>query len=125
MKLPYRILVIDDDENALSGIVEMLRTADHEVTAAASYEDAKTLLSAGIYDLLLTDVRLRSYNGLHLVRNVRTDSPEMGVIIMTGYNDDLMELEARRYRAASDVTNDFVTLAKKLGAARQGDRSRI
>ena len=25
MKLPYRILVLDDDENALSGIVELLR----------------------------------------------------------------------------------------------------
>jgi DNA-binding response OmpR family regulator len=99
MKLPYRILVIDDDENALSGIVEMLRTADHDVTAAGGYEGAKALLASGTYDLLLTDVRLRSYNGLHLVRNVRTDSPEMGVIIMTGYDDDLMELEARRYRA--------------------------
>ena len=99
MKLPYRILVIDDDENALSGIVEMLRTADHEVTPAAGYEEGKALLASATFDLLLTDVRLRSYNGLHLVRNVRTDSPEMGVIIMTGYREDLMELEARRYRA--------------------------
>jgi DNA-binding response OmpR family regulator len=99
MKLPYRILVIDDDENALAGIVEMLRSAGHDVTSASSYEEAKALLATGTYDLLLTDVRLRSFNGLHLVRNVRTDAPEMAVIIMTAYDDDLMELEARRYRA--------------------------
>ena len=88
MKLPYRILVLDDDENALSGIVEMLRTADHHVTGATSYDAAKRLLAVGTYDLLMTDVRLRGFNGLHLVRNVRTDSPEMGVIIITGYDDD-------------------------------------
>ena len=29
MKLPYRILVLDDDENALEGIVELLRCADY------------------------------------------------------------------------------------------------
>ena len=99
MKLPYRILVIDDDENALAGIAEMLRAADHDVTSASSYEEAKALLAATTYDLLLTDVRLRSYNGLHLVRNVRSDAPEMAVILMTAYEDGMMEFEARRYRA--------------------------
>ena len=99
MKLAYRVLVIDDDENALSGIAEMLRGADHHVTCSSSYEDAKTLLAVGTYDLLVTDVRLRSFNGLHLVMKVRAESPEMAVVIMTGYDDALMELEARRYRA--------------------------
>ena len=32
MKLPFRVLVLDDDENALCGIVELLRAADHDVT---------------------------------------------------------------------------------------------
>jgi DNA-binding response OmpR family regulator len=99
MKMPYRVLVIDDDENALAGIVEMLRAADHEVTASSSYEDAKTLLAVGSYDLLITDVRLRSFNGLHLVMKVRRESPDIAVVIMTGYDDAMMELEARRYKA--------------------------
>ena len=67
MKLPYRILVLDDDEHALSGIVEILRDAGHHVTGAATYDAAKRLLTVSAFDLLVTDVRLRSFNGLHLV----------------------------------------------------------
>ena len=99
MKLPYRVLVLDDDEHALSGIVELLRDAGHNVTGAATYDAAKRLLAVSPFDLLVTDVRLRSFNGLHLVMQTRTDHPEIGVIIITGYDDPLIDMEAHRYHA--------------------------
>jgi DNA-binding response OmpR family regulator len=99
MKLPYRILVLDDDEHALSGIVELLRDADYRVTGAATYDAAKRLLGLGSYDLLITDVRLRGFNGLNLVMKSRAEYPEMAVMIISGYDEPLMELEASRYQA--------------------------
>jgi CheY-like chemotaxis protein len=99
MKLPFRILVLDDDENALSGIVELLRDADYHVTGATTYDAAKRLLAAGSYDLLITDVRLRGFNGLNLVMKSRAEYPDMAVIIISGYEQPLMELEASRYHA--------------------------
>jgi CheY-like chemotaxis protein len=99
MKLPFRVLVLDDDENALVGIAELLSVAGYDVTAVSAYEDAKKRLTPGAFDLLITDVRLRSYNGLHLVMKVRQESPETGIVIMTGYDEPLMELEASRYHA--------------------------
>ena len=94
-----RILVVDDDPAALSGIVELLRDAGHHVTGAATYDAAKRLLSVGTFDMLVADVRLRSFNGLHLVMQSRTDHPEMAVMIVTGYADPLIDLEANRYHA--------------------------
>ena len=99
MKLPYRVLVLDDDEHALSGIVELIRGAGHHVTGAATYDAAKQLLAANPFDLLVSDVRLRSFNGLHLVMQTRADHPDTGVIIITGYDDPLIDLEAHRYHA--------------------------
>jgi DNA-binding NtrC family response regulator len=99
MKLPYRVLVLDDDENALSGLAELLRGEGHQVTPCSTYADAQLVLSAGSYDLFVTDVRLRSFNGLHLVAKVRAEQPDMGIVIMTAYEDMMMELEARRYNA--------------------------
>jgi len=99
MKLPYRILVLDDDEHALSGIVEMLRDAGHNVTGAATYDAAKRLLAVSPFDLLVSDVRVRSFNGLHLVMQTRADHPETAIIIITGYDDPLIDLEAHRYHA--------------------------
>ena len=100
MKLPYRILVLEDDANTLSGIVEMLRDAGHEVTGASTYEAAKRLLGTATYDLFLTDVRLRGFNGLNLVRQSNLDFPDMSIAVMTGYDESLTAIEAGRYRAA-------------------------
>lgn len=99
MKLPYRILLLDDDEHALEGITELLRDSGYSVTPVPSYENAKSLVTAENFDLLVTDVRLRGFNGLHLVMQCRRDSPDMAMMIMTGYEEPLMELEASRYNA--------------------------
>ncbi len=100
MKLPYRILVVDDDEHALEGMLEMLRAAEYRVAGAASFEAAKRLLAVDTYDLLITDVRLRGFNGLHLVRQIRSERADMATMIITGYDEPMMELEAGRYGAA-------------------------
>ena len=99
MKLLYRILVLDDDEHALSGLVEILRDAGHLVTGATTYDAAKRLLSLSSYDLLIADVRLRGFNGIDLVRQSNRDYPDMAAIIITGYDEPMLELEAGRYGA--------------------------
>jgi CheY-like chemotaxis protein len=99
MKLPFRILVLDDDSNALSGMVEILRDANYLVTGAATYDAAKRLLALGSYDLLVTDIRLRGFNGLNLVRQSNIDHPDMAIMIITGYDEPMMEIEAGRYHA--------------------------
>jgi DNA-binding response OmpR family regulator len=99
MKLPFRILVLDDDEHALEGISELLCATGDEVTPASSYEAAKRLMADAAYDLLITDVHLRGFNGLHLVMHCRRSVPDMALMIMTGYDEPLMELEASRYNA--------------------------
>jgi DNA-binding NtrC family response regulator len=127
MKLPYRILVLDDDEHALGGIVELLRDAGHHVTGAATYDSAKRLLGASTFDLLISDVRLRSFNGLHLVMQTRADHPDMAVVIITGYEDPMIDLEAHRYRA--EVVKKpirpaafLATVATALGSVRRQRR---
>lgn len=127
MKLPYRILVLEDDANTLSGMVEMLRDAGHDVTGASTYEAAKGLLSTATFDLFLTDVRLRGYNGLNLVRQSNLDFPDMGIAVMTGYDEALTAIEAGRYRAAfirKPVSpNDLLaTVSRCLAAVRRQRR---
>ena len=99
MNVLHRILVLEDDDNALAGIVELLTECGYDVTPASAYEDARRLLSTTTYDLFVTDVRVRSFNGINLVKKVREQSPETAVVIMTGYDEPLMQLEASRYGA--------------------------
>ena len=127
MKLPYRVLVLDDDEHALSGIVELLRDSDHLVTAASTYDAAKRLLALGSYDLLITDVRLRGFNGINLIRQCVGDHPDMALIIITGYEEPMIELEASRYgakfiRKPIKPTEFLATVAQALAQVRRQRR---
>jgi DNA-binding response OmpR family regulator len=97
--LPFHILVVDDDEAALAGLIELLRDAGHQTTGAATFDAARRLLDVGHYDLLVADIRLRAHNGLHLVRLSRLLHPDMAVIMMTGYPERSLEFEASRYGA--------------------------
>ena len=99
MKLPYRILVLDDDEHALAGIVELLRDSGYVVTGAGTYDAAKRLLALDSFDLLISDIRLRGFNGLNLIRQSHRDYPEMAMMIITGYDEPMMEIEAGRFGA--------------------------
>src|SRR5512138_222561 len=97
--LPYHVLVVDDDEMTLAGLLELLRDAGHQATGAATFDAARRLLDVGNYDLFVADIRLRSQNGLHLVRLSRMLHPDMGIILMTGYPEPSLALEASRYGA--------------------------
>lgn len=99
MKLPYRILVLDDDERALASLVEMLRDAGHLVTGATTYDAAKRLLSLSSYDLLIADVKLRGFNGIDLIRQANREWPEMGTVILADAGEPMMDMEAGRYGA--------------------------
>jgi DNA-binding response OmpR family regulator len=99
MTLPFRILVLDDDEHALAGIVELLGGASWEAIGTPSYEEALRLLAEDRFDLVITDVRLRGFNGLNLAKRARAGRPGLAIIIISGYEDAMMELEASRYQA--------------------------
>ena len=127
MKLPYRILVLDDDEAALAGITELLREGGYVVTATETYDAAKRLLALEGYDLLISDIRLRGFNGLHLVRQLYRDRPEMGLIIITGYDEPMMQVEAGRYgaefiRKPIKPAEFMATVARTLGDVRRQRR---
>ena len=98
-KLPYRILALDDDENALAGMLELMRESGYHATGAPTYDTAKRLLEIGPYDLLVADVRLRGFNGLNLIRYSHLHYPDMALMIITGYEEPNIELEAGRYGA--------------------------
>ena len=66
-----KVLVVDDEENARSALVELLSDAGYDVTAAVSGEDALLRLSSFTPDVVLTDVRMHGMNGLALASILR------------------------------------------------------
>jgi DNA-binding NtrC family response regulator len=91
-----RILVVEDDYIARSGVVELLSHAGYEVSGVASVPSALTALRTNRPDLLISDVRVQGENGLQLVALFGHELP---AIVVTGFDDPGLEAEAREMGA--------------------------
>jgi CheY-like chemotaxis protein len=68
---PYRILVVDDEDNLRDVLVEVLKRDGHEVHSAADGAEALRRAEAQRYDLVITDLRMPHLEGPELYRAVR------------------------------------------------------
>jgi CheY-like chemotaxis protein len=89
-----RILVVEDSAEVLEVAVENLTGAGYAVTTAESGEAALTLFrnaGPGSFDLLFTDLVMPGgINGLMLAKEVSSLDPAIGVLMTTGYNEELV-----------------------------------
>jgi DNA-binding NtrC family response regulator len=69
-----------------------------QVSISDNFNDAKARLRASIA-LLVTELRLNEYNGLHLVFRAKSVRREMAAMIRTQISDPLLQLEAERMGA--------------------------
>src|SRR2546428_12877048 len=66
---------------------------------ASSFEEAKRRLALAEPDLLIADIRLGSYNGLHLVLRSRADFPKIAAIVTHVARDPVLEAQATAFNA--------------------------
>jgi DNA-binding NtrC family response regulator len=93
------ILIVDGNTNELASLVEPLRNAGYRAVGASSFETARRLLHTQWYDLLITELRLAAYNGLHLVFHSRVLNPATSAIVLAAIPDISIEIETRRLGA--------------------------
>ncbi len=91
-----KVLIVEDDDAARSGLIRLLAGRGHEVLSAAAFEDGKRLLRAHQPDVLITDIRLGAFNGLQLLLG---DPQHVHAIVLTAYSDHVLESEARKLGA--------------------------
>lgn len=85
-----RVLVVDDEPGILEFADRTLRAAGYTTSRAGSGSAALALAeSAGPFDLLLTDMRMPGMNGDELARRMRQVFPDLKVLYLTGYCDQL------------------------------------
>jgi two-component system response regulator PilR (NtrC family) len=93
------ILVVDGKTRELASLVESLRNAGYGAVGADTFETARRMLHTQWYDLLITDLRLAAYNGLHLVFHSRVLNPAATAIVLSPIPDVSIEGETRRLGA--------------------------
>lgn len=83
-----RVLVVDDEPDAVELLTEFLTSKGYEVITAGGGEEAIQKVKAERPHLILLDVRMPKMNGLEVLRQVRQIDNEIGVIMVTAVNEE-------------------------------------
>lgn len=80
----HRVLVIDDDINLNSVICEGLSNNGFDVMSAHSGNEALNVITAGSFDLIVSDLYMNDGGGQQLIDWCRQNKPEIKIIAMSG-----------------------------------------
>ncbi|MFP5297904.1 MAG: HD domain-containing phosphohydrolase, partial [Actinomycetota bacterium] len=81
------ILVVDDDEAMLMLLTRLLERAGYPCRGASSAREAKEMLAAEDFAIMLTDMTMPGESGLDLVLYVNKEHPNTASIMVTGTGD--------------------------------------
>lgn len=123
------VLVVDDDDDLRELVALDFGNKGYDVRTAASGDEAFRLVQQAPVDLVLSDLRMPSGDGLDLLKRiVALDAPRPAVILMTGFAD-LSSEQARALGADALVAKPFDRSAlfaavRDLQVAAAADRKR-
>lgn len=118
-RLQPRILVVDDDENFRSLLVDFLQTSGYTARGAEDGEAALALLREVPFDLLLVDLRLPGMDGLELIRQAKSLHSPAPIIIVTGYGSKESAIEAVRLGVTNYLEKPIRDLSALASAVQQ------
>lgn len=90
------ILVVDSNPTQVRALAGPLRECGYQVLEATSFPEAQRIWDAEHPQVLVADVRLEAYNGLHLLIRARAVRPEVTAIITSPVPDRVLADETRR-----------------------------
>ncbi|MDN3513318.1 MAG: sigma-54 dependent transcriptional regulator [Candidatus Brocadia sp.] len=103
-----KILVVEDQDAMRESLVIAFRDEGYHVEGAASGEDAiQKLDNHNIYDLVVTDLKMKKVDGLEVLKAVKTANPSTEVVLITAYGTISTAVQAIRDGAYDYVTKPF------------------
>ncbi|MDP3049445.1 MAG: sigma-54 dependent transcriptional regulator [Thermodesulfovibrionales bacterium] len=102
-----RILIIEDEPTMRLGMNHFLSSAGYNVKTCEDGAKGISVFEKESFDLVITDLKLPGYDGLAVLKRIRTVSPDAGVIIMTAYADVKTAVQAIREGAFDYIAKPF------------------
>lgn len=109
-----RVLVVDDEKDVRDFLYKALtRFAGFQVDLAENGEQALKKIEKERFDLVLTDLKMPSVDGLQLIDEISRTKPEIITVLMTGHGTIDSAIEAMK-KGASDYLTKPLNLNEML-----------
>ena len=114
-----QVLFVGVTAQRIAAMASLLRKAGFDVITASGFEEAVRLLADQSPAVLISELRLGEFNGLHLVIRSRATHPAMRTIVLDSGFDPVLEQEAQRNGAVYLVEQvDDVELLEQVSRMR-------
>ncbi|CAN96178.1 MULTISPECIES: sigma-54-dependent transcriptional regulator [Sorangium] len=122
-----RVLVVDDEASARSGLEKLLRQEGYTVDAAADGVEAVEVAAERPPDVVITDLKMPRMDGVALLGKLREQDPALPVIVVTAFGDVTSAVLAMRAGAEDYLTKpvDFDALLLTLERALERSALRV
>jgi len=117
MSQPHQILIVDDDAEMASTLADLLRQQGHVVQwATSAIEAQQTIASCPELALVLVDMVMPVMDGVALLEQIKSQRPDVAVLMMSGYGTIAAAVEAIKLGAEDFITKPFerTTIFKKV-----------
>ncbi len=118
------VLVVDDDRAVGTVLMGLLRQAGHDASYVGSAEEALARVVSRPVEVVLTDLRMPSMDGMELLEAMRDRAPGVPVIMLTAHGNVETAVEAMKKGAADFLSKPFdrdevlFTVGKALRSSR-------
>ncbi|MGA1128037.1 MAG: response regulator [bacterium] len=92
------VLVVEDDEALRESFQQLLSYLFAEVDAAVDGQDALDQLAEKNYDIVLTDLRMPRMSGFQLLQEIRQQSPQQPIVVISAHEDEVLRRELAVYK---------------------------
>ena len=107
MKNNITILVVDD-ELMMRNLMEKILVRDgYNVLTADSGDAALQVLKENPVNIVISDMKMPEMNGFDLLKAIKKDYPQVGMIMMTAYGDTYTVKDALLLGADEYITKPF------------------
>jgi DNA-binding NarL/FixJ family response regulator len=122
----FKILIVEDSNHYRQLLKETLHSGfpKTEIVEAIDGEEALQKIKALLPQLVFMDIRLPGESGLEITRKIKTQYPDISVIILTSYDLPEYREAAHRYKAdyflpkGSTSTEDILKLVQSILSSR-------
>ena len=119
------VLIIDDEQEIRESLEQLLRLEGYQADSAATAEEGMKRVESGVFDLVLLDISLPDRHGLEVLKFIKRDSPDTGVIMITAYDSSQLAFQASKEGAESYITKPWDNDKLLLEIRNALDKSRL
>jgi DNA-binding response OmpR family regulator len=121
-----KILIVEDEPNMRTGLIDNLEFEGYEVDSAADGEEGLNKIRGKEYNLILLDVMLPKMSGFDICKTVRKEGVQTPVILLTSKGEEIDKVLGLELGADDYITKPFSLrelLARIKAVLRRGESS--